>query len=372
MRQAAVLGLLLLCLALSGCSTRPLEEELLVIVLAVDQSETQEVLISIKVPGSASGGPQEDEEGGYRHLEARGRSFPEAVTMLNAITPRPINFSQTREIIIGERMARQPDFAQLLRQIDALPRFRCSAAVIICRGEASAFAKAQKPFFGARLSRYAEATLVNYAGKGFTPKTTLCDGVRDLGYGYRDPLFILGAVNDFSGEEENKGLKTQAGALPRKSAEAVEMFGAAATDGVCVRGYLSGYEMALLHLMEGHVEALSVQDTKGVPVRVTARRPAALSVDLSARPARLTAQVYCEALYPPGESFDEPGLSQLLREDMEAVLRRMQAMGCDGAGFAGAAVRQFSTVQAWEGLNWRQVYAQAEVTVQVELTCREK
>ncbi len=107
-------------------------------------------------------------------------------------------------------------------------------------------------------------------------------------------------MNDFSGADEpnaENSLSAEAGALPRQSIEAVEMFGAAATDGVSVCGYLTGYEMALLHLMGGHVEALAVQ-AGGVPLHVTASGPAALSVDVSSSPAVLRVDLRCEAKYP--------------------------------------------------------------------------
>ena len=197
--------LLVLCCSFSGCAGRNVEEELLVIVLAIDRMEQGSVTVAVKVPantaaaGDSSG--TSDSQAGYLQLEATGHSFTDAVSMLNATTPRRLNFSRVREVVIGDEAARQRDFAKLLTQIDALPRFRCSAAVIICRGSALEFAKNQKPIVGMRLSRYAENTLANYAGKGFTPDTDLCAGRRDLDGGFRDPLFILGAVNDFSGAD---------------------------------------------------------------------------------------------------------------------------------------------------------------------------
>ena len=111
--------LTLFCLlCLTGCAPRQLEEELLVIVLTVDRLETGDVTVSVKAPRNAS---REEEDDKYLTVEATGCSFSDAVTMLNAATPRPVNFSQVREVIIGESAAKQEDFARLLQQIDALP-----------------------------------------------------------------------------------------------------------------------------------------------------------------------------------------------------------------------------------------------------------
>ena len=100
-----------------------MEEELLVIVLAIDRIASGNVTVAVKVPAntSAAGNSEEDGQGqsGYMQLEATGHSFTDAISMLNATTPRRLNFSQVREVVIGDEAARQRDFAQLLTQIDA-------------------------------------------------------------------------------------------------------------------------------------------------------------------------------------------------------------------------------------------------------------
>lgn len=370
MKRMTVL-LLLMCFLLSGCAGKQLEEELLVIVLSADRTEDGGVRVSVKAPryGGRDGGDQE----AYLILEAAGGSFSAAMALLSATTPRQLNFSQVREIVIGYRLAADPCLPRLLAQLDALPRFRCSAAVIVCRGDAAAFVRAQKPSVGTRLSRHAETTLSNAASKGFTPMTTLCEGLRDLEYGFTDPLFVLGAVNE-EGEEKTpdgrSALDALPGDLPRRSDDGIELFGAAATDGVSVCGTLTGYEMALLHMLDGSSHGLTL-DMEGASPTLYACAPAALTVDLSRRPAALGVKLACEARYAPGSPPDAEALKRRLAGDLAALIRRLQALRCDGVGFANVAVRQFLTVQDWEAIAWRDVYAQAEVRVQVEILLRE-
>lgn len=377
-KQVCFLILLLLCLCLTGCEGRNLEEELLVIVLAVDETETGNCAVAVKVPKNASAEASSSQEngsqGGYLILEATGRSFADAAAMLDVSTPRRLNYSQVREVVIGSEKAKKPGFISLLRQIDGLPRFRCSAALIVCKEKAVDFAKAQKPYVGIRLSRYTEATLSNYAGKGYTPSTTLCDGVRDMGSGFQDPLFILGDVNPFNEEhpiDSGNSLDNTAGNLPRKSGDSVEMFGAAATSGACVSGYLSGYETALLRLLGGHVEALVIQTGENQPMHILPIRRAVLSVDISVRPVQLRISVACEARYLPGKSPDANAVSARLERDIIDVIRHMQALECDGLGFGHLAARRFLTVQAWEALQWKSLYTQAEIEVQVTVRLKE-
>ncbi len=147
------------------------------------------------------------------------------------------------------------------------------------------------------------------------------------------------------------------------------MFGAAATDGVSVCGYLTGYEMALLHLIEGHVEALTVR-AGGVPLHVTPSGPAALSVDIVSGQALLRVDLRCEAKYPQGSETDEKAVQALLEQDILSLIAHLQALRCDGVGFGQVAVRRFLTVQEWEAFRWREVYTSARVQVHVSAQLR--
>jgi len=148
MKKIIFLWLLLLCLFLSGCMSRDLEEQLLVIVLGIDETEEGNVRITVKVPSNSDSGssPPSTGEGeaasggeqmGYLLLEATGKEFSDAVNLLHATTPRTLNFSQTREVVIGEKAAQNTDFSSLLHDIYALPRMRAKAALIICKDDAN-------------------------------------------------------------------------------------------------------------------------------------------------------------------------------------------------------------------------------------------
>ena len=381
MKKTAVL-LLCLCLCLSGCASRQLEEQLLVISLGLDKTEDDHVRISVKVPsnsgsgGGQGGGGEESSPGGeqmgYLLLEATGRTFSDAMNLLHATTPRVLNFSQIREVVMGEKAAEDKDFAKMLEAVMSLPRVRENAALLACRGDANAFIEAQKPYVGIRLSRYIETVLLNYAGKGFVPNTFLGQAAQDLRYGFRDPLLIYGAINEFSesSPQPENALNAEAGTLNRKSVNKVELFGAAATDGVSVSGILTGYEMALLHLIHGDVQSLNVQTKEGLAIPIFAVCPASLGVEMGERPVRLTVRVTCEAHFLPDAPPDAEELRGMLERDITATIEHLQALRCDGLGFGNIAVRSFTTVQAWENISWRDLYTEAQVDVQVALHMR--
>ncbi|MBQ9264195.1 MAG: hypothetical protein IJ189_08310 [Clostridia bacterium] len=341
-----------------------MEEELLVIVLAVDMQNGMTHL-SIKAPAAAD---PNDEEKGYLSLEASGRSFSDAIALLHAATPRRLNFSQVREIIVGEQAVQDDECTGLLRQISLLPRIRGAANVIICRGSAMDFAAQVKPYLGLRLSRYTDDTLADSAGKGFTPNTTLAEGLRDLGSGLKDPLFILGAVNDFSADapENSSSLKVSAGQLPRKSTDPIDLFGAAVTDGAAMTGALTGDEMALLHLLTGSGHFYIAQLPE-MTVTLYARTPAELSVALSTRPIRLRIRLLCDVRLSPGEKPDKAALTEQITRQISALIAKLQALNSDALGFGLRAVRQFATIGAWEQLRFKALYRQAQTDVQLTL-----
>ena len=355
-----LLPLLLLTLTLSGCANRAFEEELLVIALAIDR-EANGIHLAVKAPAAQ----QTEENKGYLQLETWGESFPRAITLLNASTPRRLNFSQVREILIGEDATRQ-HFPLLLRQIAAIPRMRGAAVPIVCRGSACALAQRLKPYMGLRLSRYTDNTLTDSAGKGFTPNTTLAQALRDLGSGMGDPLFILSGVNDFSTPPQSLSLSTLAGELPRKSADPIDLFGAAATDGENVTGFLTGEEMSLLHLLTGDGHTFSSQEADSA-LHLTARGPAQLALRDKPEGLSLEVRLLCDVDVMAGEPLDLAALTRRFTGDITALLRRLQSLRCDALGFGSLAVRRFATIGAWEACQFHKRYETADVAVYLTL-----
>ncbi len=376
MRRYVALALLAVLLALS--SGRQMEEELLVIVLAADREEDGGIRLTVKAPAAA--GQQEDDRG-YLTLEASGKSFAEAMMLLHASTPRKIDFSQVREIMINSAAAESPLLFPLLFQISELPRMRSAAAVVVCRGSACEMARLIKPYMGLRLSRYTEDSLSDTASKGFTPSTTLAEALREEGSGLRDPLLILGAVNPRSGDNQEggkagvsssssgQGLNVLAGSLDRSSADPIDLFGAAATDGEKVTGCLTGDEMALLHLLTGsghfYAENLNAQ-----PVTLHARGPAQLQIDLDARPIRLMIRLLCDVRLSPAAAVDEQAVRHQIEQSVLSLLRHLQQLECDALGFGEKAVRHTWLLRDWEALHFKQLYREAAVDVSFSLRVR--
>lgn len=383
MKRMAVL-LLFCMLLLTGCMSRHVEEQLLVIVMGVDVTEKGDIALTVKVPSNTVGenggtSNKKAEEGGnqmgYLTLSATGHKFGDALELLQATTPRSLNFSQTREVVLSMDLAKTNDCNLLLQQVYALPRMHNQALVVVCEGEAQAFVEEQKPYVGSRLSRYIDVSIINYAGKGFVPTTSLAQAVHEMGFGWRDPLLILGALGDGQGPpRDGNVLDTDVGDLHKTSVNAVKMFGAAVTNGQKVSGTLTGYEMALINLIRGNAQALSLSDEEGFSLPLYVRSPAALDVTEgeNGEPLQLSVELLCEVHYTAPYPPDGEELQRQLQQDIENTLKKLQSMGCDALGFGGKMVRKFATVQQWEDYHFREKYVQADVQVTVHIRLKKE
>lgn len=378
MKKWTLMVLACLCLFLSGCMSREVEEQLLVIVMGVDMEENGHYTLSVKVPSNTSGGQdssssKEAEKGGnqmgYLTLHASAPQFARATELLLATTPRSLNFSQVQEIVIGKKLAQSDQFPLLLQQIYALPRIRTQAIMVVCEEDAKGFVEEQKPYVGSRLSQYIEVSILNYAGKGFVPTTTLSQTLQEMGYGWRDPLLILGALpkEETKKEDTENVLNVDAGALAPTSVNAVKLYGAAATDGIKVSGTLTGYEMALVNLLRGHAQSLTLTDDKGFALPVYVRAPATRTVDVANSEMTLGIQLMCEVHYVADLPPDPEQIARQLQTEITDMVKKLQSLRCDGLGFGDIAVRRFLTIRQWEDFHFREKYETAGVDVQVQV-----
>ena len=67
-----------------------------------------------------------------------------------------------------------------------------------------------------------------------------------------------------------------------------------------------------------------------------------------------------------------PGAEQALQAEIEALLARLQGIGCDALGFGCQAVRDYPTLPAWLQSDWPQRYRQASIRVDVQAQARQQ
>lgn len=329
-----LLCLLLPLLLLTGCAGR-IELALMAVCLGVDV-DAAGVTLTVKSPDYT--GEKKEQEKGYATLSVRGGDWGQAVAALYAQSPAAPQFGQLREIVISESSFAYLPPQRLLRCVDQLPSLRAHALVTVCPGSAADAVAAMTPGIGKRLSKYLDISLAHFEDQGILPATSLSSALRDLGGPWRDP--VLAYAGDNGGGY------------------------AIGTAGTLI---LTGREVQLLRLMKGESQDYLLSfggGHYGVSLRGRAACRAADDALTLALPVYLTYSLYSD---PPA-----PGAEQALQAEIEALLARLQGIGCDALGFGCQAVRNYPTLPAWLQSDWPQRYRQAAIRVDVQAQARQQ
>ncbi len=376
--------LMLCCLMLTGCATRLLEEPLMVISLSIDKKDNGDIELAVKVPSSASPetGPAQggnnsssnQEEGqGYITTTVIGKDWNSCLVLLNASIPRHLDFSQVREVVMGQKTAEGPDCFELLYAAYNLPNMRLAAVPVISKGSAKEFISKQKAYIGTRLSHYIDALFDNFSGQGFIPNISLGECVHELGFGYNDPLLVYGAINKFDEKEahqHDQPLEDEAGTLTRINVNELEYVGAALTDGRGVCGVITGHEMKLISLLQGNYQRMTLAVGERYCVLYT-RLPAKLSVDISTSPITLTIQLFIVAEYLPEDELTSEAIMQVVTQNYLDLMEKLQGYRSDAVGFGNVAIRNFMTIDQWSAFNWRDQYSEAQIKIDTIIQMKE-
>jgi len=379
-KTALAMILLILPLCFSGCAGRQIESQLLVVLLGIDLKEDGTLAVTAKVPvygdsqsaaassgGSSGGSGSSKESGGEKGYAVIGTSaadWESALTILNTLTPRKLNFSQLREVVFGENAAQSEQFVELYGDIWSLPSVRSQAYVVVCKGEAKKFLTAQQAQIGNRLSKYIDRTFQNYTATAYIPSVTLGDGYAALFGTGGDPLFIYGAISDRDAQADNDGdmpADAKAGELSRQGLGDIELLGAAMTDGKRVCGLLTGFETALWRLLSGSARSAVTVRAGDIYVSLLSAKAASLKVADDG----LSLSLALEVLYGAGDEPDEAQIRSVVTEQMEALLKKFQHFGCDALGFSETARRACWTMEEWEKADFHARYCAADIQVSV-------
>ncbi|MGN0997042.1 MAG: hypothetical protein ACI4PG_09025, partial [Candidatus Ventricola sp.] len=164
--------LLLLCPVLGGCSGgQEIESCLFVLSMAVDPAPDGSLTVTVKAlsgtqesspnggggdggqqdsaqPGETSTPQTEQTEPGYIVLSATAPSCLRALNLLSSTTPRTVNLSQLREIVISRALAETDATLSILKQIYAMYRANGEAIVVVTPDNAGDFIRRQRAILG--------------------------------------------------------------------------------------------------------------------------------------------------------------------------------------------------------------------------------
>ena len=381
--------LLLLPLLLGGCTGgQEIESSLFVIAMAVDAAPEGNLTITVKAlsgmqdsaasdsaesqsDSSGESGAQsrlEQTEPGYIVLSATAPSCLRALGLLGATTPRTVNLSQLREVVVSQTLAETDATLSILKEIHAIYRANGEAVVVVTPDNAGDFIRRQRAVLGLRLSKYLEVLFEHYEQLDvIPPNPNLSAVIAAMESGMTDAAAVYAAGNDFDAPlllQGESDLDRLPGHLPRTAPAPNEYMGAALFSGPRMTGTLTGSEVGLLCLMTGKASTrVSVIDGAQYKTRLQTRVRRRIDPDGALFVAlRLTLTLSAGAQQRTGEE-----IAAQLEQDCVNVLQKLQAASCDAVGFGRIRVKSFPDIPSWERTNWAAQYETLPVRVTAEV-----
>ncbi|MBR3796045.1 MAG: hypothetical protein IKK34_08475 [Clostridia bacterium] len=379
-----------LCLTLTGCGGgQEIESCLFVLSMAVDPAPDGNLTVTIKAlsgtqeaaEGSLSasaGGTQggagmpgdesaqkgaansglEATEPGYIVMSATAKSCLRALSLLSATTPRTVNLSQLREIVISRTLAETDATLTILKEIHAMYRANGEAIVVVTPDDAGDFIRRQRAILGIRLSKYLEVLFDHFSEMdAIPPGAQLASVIAAMQSSTGDAAVVYAAGNSFDSTlvlDGESDLDRLPGHLPRTSPAENEYLGSALFSGSRMTGVLTGEETGLLCLMMGKAQRRTTfigdaQYKTNLHTRV--------SRSLSREDGALEVSVHMSLTRIAGDAYEPAGLiAGRIESGCISVLQKLQAASCDAVGFGRAAIRTCPTIPDWEEKNWMKTY----------------
>ena len=315
-----------------------------------------------------SGSGLEASEPGYIVLSATAPSCLRALSMLSATTPRTVNLSQLREIVLSRTLAETDATLSILKEIHSMYRANGEAVVVVTPDDAGDFIRRQHAILGVRLSKYLEVLFEHFSEiDTIPPNAQLASVISAMESDTLDAAAVYAAGNAFDSTlvlGDGADLDRLPGHLPRTSPAENEYLGAALFSGPRMVGTLTGEETGLLCLMMGKAQRRTAfignaQYRTNLPTRVkrTIDGDGALHVRISMNLTRTA-----------GEAEEsEQEIAASIERRCVSVLLRLRAASCDAVGFGRLAIRRCLTVPQWEALDWPTLYGTLPVRVSVRV-----
>lgn len=371
MRRIPLIALLLAaCVALSGCAFRPeVENQTYVLVLGIGELADGQLELTAKIPRIGESGKDEKEGGAaspYQTFSARGNTWSNALENLQWVTPRELNLSHLKLMVVSEVLASDGQFPELIREISETPHLYTTSHFAVCDSDVAAFVQAQQPVIGTRLSSDIDAAMRHYAAHGYIPESLFAELYYATGSYYSDPV----AARCFTDGDENAepaALIVSPNAFAADAPDEVpQRFGGCA---VFHRGVLAlslgVRETQLLSLVLGSSDTLDL-NRDGVPCALRLEGRPKLEVDQQDDPVTVRLEMRFSCLNSL-ESAESQAVSEQLVREYEALIHSCQATGVEPFGFASVAARRFLTDAEWIVFDWPARFAQANAEVRIAI-----
>lgn len=360
-----------------GCSSSlQVENQAYAIVMGLDREDNGQLRMCIQIPKIAGNGAetQSDASGGssgnYTRLEVRAESFNEALERMGWASPRRLNLSQLKLIVLSRALCEEAGNARLLRDIAQTQRLFTAARVAVCEGSACAFVAAIAPNVGLRMSADIQSTLDYEREIGLIPQGYLAELHYQTESVYSDPLAIYAVQRQTEGgnaEEARAAFafdqSTDALSEANDSEIPVRYLGAAVFADGQMKGSFNAQQTIFANLLRNSLESFHF-DNNGQSVNIVPVRATFVRVDTDTEPVRIHVSARLSIAAQQADP-DEAQLRADLKRGIEDVFHAAQRMGAEPFGFAEKAAVHFATLGQWKAYDWRKRFTSAELEVEL-------
>ena len=395
-------ALITICIIfLTSCfDSDEIDSIIFVIAIGVDKGISDKWLLTLQFPNlsesQGGGDPGSQGAGEYTFVSVDAPSFFTGINMLNASLPRKLNFMQTQIIMFSDELAQDGLVGEYIAPLTRYRQIRRSAHVFVVNGKAYDFIKDVKPLIGNTLSKNYQIWLDLSHHTGYFPHVTLEDFHQDINSPYLDCIATIVAVNKLKDYEDsttgkdqvfNTGGKYIAGELPRMGENNRELWGTALFDKDKLVAKLNGDETRLLLMLRGDYKRgfYTIQDPKEpnliIPLDVTmnsepkikintSKSSPVINIEVKLNGDIMAVQSRYEYEQPELKSLLEAEFEEIIKEDMENLVKKCQKLNVDAFRFGEYATRNFLTINEFENYKWKEKYKTAEVNVNVKFIIR--
>lgn len=346
--------LLLICPLLTSCSLVTMERQIYPICLSVDATEDGRFQLALQAPRSSG-----NDDATYDIISATGDTLQDAMRVLSASTPYPLNFSQIRLCIVGYHLAATTPLRPLLRTLMEQPTMRPTAYVSIAMGRALDVLQNQQPDFGMRLSTHLNLLLDRLQQEHLLPDSTLGYCVRELSDARCDLLIGLCAVNQTLVPEEENAKKENAPSGGGGQSSPAFALGEPWSDELLPENVLAGM---ISHTSPNPVEylgaaAVSEGRVSGVLTADETQLALRLLADAEKRIARNGESLQLQIILPADSDLSDE------QDRIHHLMAKLQTLDSDALLFGGVCAMGFKTNAEWEAYGFRSRYRTADVAV---------
>lgn len=385
----------------SGCwDSNEVDNQVYALALGVDKGVDNIIRVTVQFPtykqGGAGGGGQGSGSGETIITTVDAPTILEATKILGTSSSRRISLLHLKAIVFSEDFARE-GIESFLQPIARFRETRRVTQIIVTRGTAEGYIKANKTVIGQSLSKAMDLKITQADDAGYFPHAYFHNFYKSTISPYSQPYAIYAGVNQNSRlkplqQDKESPLRTEPGLLPgeipKKGNVNNEFAGTAVFDGDKMIGYLDAYETRyfLMVIDQFNRGLMSIEDEnapgKAIVLDIRPGRTPMIKASFHRNKPVITIRLNIEADiisiqsgYPYEELKNIDSLNKQIKKHIQdgvvrVIDKSQNELASDFFGFGYKVARNFATIQEFEKYNWKKHYPEAEVYVEVVANVR--